>query len=99
MLLDGSHDRWVFRRNRSISGSIRRLGRRTAEGTPYLAPEIQLLYKATPQPLPKDDADLAAVLSFLDPEAREWLMNAMRLCFGEVHPWMVQLNAVARKNP
>ena len=97
MLLDGSHDRWIFRRNRSISGPIRRLGRRTAEGIPYLAPEIQLLYKAKPQPLPKDDADLTAVLPCLDAEAREWLLRALHLCFGEVHPWIVQLNAAARR--
>lgn len=54
----------------------------TADGLPYLAPELQLLYKSN-DVRPKDDADAAIVIGLLDPERRGWL--AAHLPAG--HPW------------
>jgi hypothetical protein len=93
MLIETVSEQWVFRRNPSIGGPVSQLGRKTAWGIPYLAPEIQLLYKANPAPLAKDDADFAAVLPVLAQSAREWLLHALRQCLPETHPWVVQLKA------
>jgi hypothetical protein len=46
MLDDSDADHSVFRRNLQIRRPLKVAVRRNSEGTPYLAPEIQLLYKA-----------------------------------------------------
>ncbi len=67
------------------------IGRRTDDGIPYLAPEIQLLYKAK-QPRPKDEADLARTLPYLDPESHQWLTQALALVHPG-HPWLTRLES------
>ena len=46
MLDEADGDTWVFRRLPTIRRSLAEGIRRTPDGIPYLAPEIQLLYKA-----------------------------------------------------
>jgi hypothetical protein len=46
LLDDASEDEWVFRRQPDIRRRLCAIVRRTAAGLPYLAPEIQLLYKS-----------------------------------------------------
>ena len=56
---------------------------------PYLAPEIQLLYKAKGL-RPKDEADFARTLPALDEKSRQWLAQSLAL----VHPghaWLTKL--------
>jgi hypothetical protein len=89
MVTDSSDDQWIFRRTAQIRGSLSALGRVTGDGIPYLAPEIQLLYKAKGL-RPKDKADFASVLPSLDRESRSWLAQSLAL----VHPghlWLTEL--------
>jgi hypothetical protein len=53
---------------------------------PYLAPEIQLLYKAKGR-RPKDEADFMHTLPALDRERRQWLRNALTMAHPR-HPWL-----------
>jgi hypothetical protein len=85
MLLDAEGDGWLFRRDRRIGGPLSAFGRRDAAGVPYVAPEVQLLYKSKHR-LPKDEADLAAALPRMDATARRWLAEALELC-SPGHPW------------
>jgi hypothetical protein len=63
--------------------------RRTAEGIPFVAPEIVLLFKAKAA-RPKDESDAAVVLPTLDAAQRAWLAAALdRVHPG--HPWRAGL--------
>jgi hypothetical protein len=64
MLPKGDTHNWTFRRNLAIVRPLEAVGRRTADGVPYLKPSIQLLLKAK-NPRPKDIADFTAVLAVL----------------------------------
>ncbi|HZQ36576.1 MAG TPA: amino acid transporter [Dehalococcoidia bacterium] len=90
MLAESEAGRWLFRREPSVGGPLEQLTCRTADGIPYLAPEVQLLYKATDAPRAKDEADLAAVLPYLDPHHRQWLATALRR-YRPQHPWLARL--------
>src|ERR1700728_4629535 len=46
MLDEGGNDQWTFRRDHKIRRPLEIAIQRTADGIPYLAPEIQLLYKS-----------------------------------------------------
>jgi hypothetical protein len=69
-------NRWVARRDQSISLAYDELIEHTPDGIPYERPEIVLLFKAK-HARAKDEADLAAVLPRLSAERRallaEWL--------------------------
>lgn len=89
MLEESEADTWVFRRERSIRRPLAALTARSAEGLAYLAPEIQLLYKAK-HVRSKDDADFRSVAPRLDSGARAWLRDAL----GRVdpcHEWLTAL--------
>lgn len=90
MLAEADAERWIFRRDPSIGGPLAQLSCHTADGIPYLAPEVQLLYKANDAPRPKDEADLVAVLPHLDSERRAWLEAALRR-YRPHHPWLARL--------
>ena len=79
-------DTWICRRDERIRRPYADIIRRTASGIPYLAPEVNLLFKAK-GPRPKDEADLRTVLPHLDGEQRAWLSEALMLVYGEGHPW------------
>ncbi len=79
---EGSAKEWIYRRDRRIRRPWTEAVLTTADGLPYLAPELQLLYKSN-DVRPKDDADAAIVIGLLDPERRGWL--AAHLPAG--HPW------------
>jgi hypothetical protein len=87
---DTTGTRWVFRRDRRVTGPLSRLGRRGAEDIAYLAPEVQLLYKAKPVPRPKDEHDFAVALPLLDAPRRRWLTQALTMLHPQ-HPWLAQL--------
>ncbi|MGW2672423.1 nucleotidyltransferase domain-containing protein [Streptomyces sp. NPDC001272] len=82
VMLDESHeDLWVSRRCALVHRPLAELGTVTADGVPYLAPEVQLFYKAR-EPRPKDEEDFAAVLPLLRPAQRAWLVKAIREAYG-----------------
>ena len=80
---------WRYRRHPAITRPLDTLGLRTEAGIPFLAPEVQLLYKSRGQ-RPKDDADFALVGPLLGKERREWLASALRMADSE-HRWLTRL--------
>ncbi|TDD55925.1 nucleotidyltransferase domain-containing protein [Saccharopolyspora elongata] len=89
MLDESAGDEWGSRRARHLRRPIAEIGGRTADGIPFLAPEIQLFYKAA-NPRPKDEFDFAAVLPSLDAAQRRWLADAIATTCG-AHPWLPAL--------
>ncbi|MFN8167259.1 MAG: hypothetical protein U0S36_00600 [Candidatus Nanopelagicales bacterium] len=84
---------WICRRDPAIRRPYAEVLRRSDEGIPYLAPECILLFKAK-HGRPKDEADLATLLPLLDPDARDWLAQALaRVHPG--HPWIERVSAGA----
>ena len=94
MLLDTDGGRWVFKRDPSIRGDLESLGRRTSSGIPYMAPEIQLLYKAKPEALAKDQSDFDHAVPCLTREAQSWLLRRLENRFPEGHGWITVLREV-----
>jgi hypothetical protein len=83
---DGSDDGWIYRRDRSVGVPWDLAVLRTIDGVPYLAPELQLLFKSTHR-RPKDEVDAAEVIPNLDPRRRAWLAGLL----DPAHPWQRQL--------
>jgi hypothetical protein len=90
MLADTAGEDWIFRRDRRVRRPLTLLTRHTAEGLPYIAPEIQLLFKARPTPRPKDEHDFTVALPLLGDESRAWLTAALRTSCP-AHPWLRRL--------
>ena len=82
-------DRWRFRRHPTVTLPLGRLVRRSAQGWPYLTPEVALLYKAKSL-RDKDHADFAHVAPHLDDDARQWLAEAIAVTHPR-HPWLAAL--------
>jgi hypothetical protein len=85
MLNDGGGDTWISRRDPWIrvpyDDAIR-----VADGIPFLAPHLQLLFKAS-APRPKDDADFVATIECLTPRERAWLVNHIS-ALNARHVWL-----------
>jgi hypothetical protein len=79
-------DEWQFRKERSIRRPFSTSCRQTAQGIPVLAPELQLLYKATLH-RPKDEHDFQTALAYLGPDQRSWLQQALER-FRPGDPWL-----------
>ncbi|HEY1513600.1 MAG TPA: hypothetical protein VGF66_07575 [Gaiellaceae bacterium] len=80
---------WVCRRNETIRLPYAELIERTADGIPYVRPEVALLFKAKAA-RPKDDGDFEDVLPLLGPSRRALLRGWIAL----VHPghhWLERL--------
>lgn len=91
VLLDtGDTEFWAFRRQPQIRRPLTEVIRRTPDGLPYLAPEIQLLYKAR-APRPRDQDDFAYVVQHLDAPARLWLQESLRAT-QPGHAWLTALD-------
>ncbi|MEU9779713.1 amino acid transporter [Streptomyces phaeochromogenes] len=90
IMLDESHGQeWVSRRDPRVRRPLDELGLISTGGIPYLAPEVQLFYKAK-EPRPKDETDLAAALPVLTDDQRHWLVHAITQAYG-AHPWVSRL--------
>ena len=92
LLLGESDDgEWWYRRDARVRVALDEVGAQTADGIPYVRPEIILLFKSA-HPEAKDEADFEAVLPELDAESRRrlvcWLPSG--------HPWASRLG---RPNP
>jgi hypothetical protein len=96
LLLDEADDEtWVYRREPRIRRPISTAVRQSPEGLPYLAPEIQLLYKSN-APRERDKLDFSQTWPLLAPEARRWLRDALELVKPD-HEWIAALtNSGAR---
>ena len=91
MFDESAGDRWVSRRNRAVSLRLDALTRHSTEGLPYLAPHVQLFYKAK-QPRAKDDFDLEASLPCLSAAEAGWLATAIARAYGNQHAWIPRLD-------
>ncbi|HEX6540668.1 MAG TPA: aminoglycoside adenylyltransferase [Ktedonobacterales bacterium] len=90
LMIDDTHgEEWLFRRMPTIRRSVATLGDITPEGIPYLAPEIQLLYKAKGL-RPKDEADFRHTVPMLNRERRIWLRDSLTQVHPH-HPWLDHL--------
>jgi hypothetical protein len=79
---DGDQECWVFRRDPTVRIPWKEAVLGTEGGVPYLAPELQLLYKSTDS-RPKDDRDAAVVVPSLTIDRRDRLHDLL----AEDHPW------------
>jgi hypothetical protein len=84
---DGDQESWIFRRDPSIRVPWEEAILRTEFGVPYLAPDLQLLYKST-DIRPKDALDPREVIPSLTPDQRDRIHVLLR----EDHPWQVLLS-------
>lgn len=79
---DGDEDVWVYRRDRSVTRPWPEGVLHTSGGVPYLAPDLQLLFKSKDRRR-KDDIDAAQVISGLT--TAEWQFLSIHLATN--HPW------------
>lgn len=90
LMLDQSRDdHWVFRREPSIERPLTEALGRCDVGIFYLAPEIQLLYKARATRT-VDQADFDRVLALLSSDPRRWLKRSLAR-IDPTHPWLSAL--------
>jgi len=89
MLEEGSGDEWVYRRCASIRRPFSSVTQRSLSGIPYLAPEVQLLYKAHGT-RPRDQADFDRVVPQLSIAAQTWLREVLERSESS-HPWISAL--------
>lgn len=87
MFDDSDGVNWKSRRNENVKCPISELTRTDGSGILYLAPEVQLFYKAK-NPRPKDEIDFEAVLPLLRTSERNWLEAAIRKTYGNENPWL-----------
>lgn len=85
MLDESEGDFWVYRRDPAVRRTLESLVRHSGKGIPYLAPEVQLLYKAK-HARPRDELDFESVVPHLSGEAREWLHQSLVRTLPS-HPW------------
>jgi RimJ/RimL family protein N-acetyltransferase len=78
----GTQDEWIYRRDPSIRRPWSEAVLTATDGIPYLAPELQLLFKAK-DVRPKDQLDAEVVIPRLAPERR----RALRGFLPPDHPW------------
>jgi hypothetical protein len=91
MLDEAEGDQWISRRDPRIRRPIASLNGGTADGVTYLAPEIQLFYKAKGL-RPKDEQDFDKTLPILTGPQRAWLRDAIVLTHGD-HPCLHRLDS------
>jgi hypothetical protein len=89
MLDESAPESWVFRRNARITRPLSRAILRNREGIAYLAPEIQLLYKARATRA-QDQADFDHVVPLLAGASCTWLRESLQSVDPE-HPWIAML--------
>ena len=89
MLDRADGDVWIFRRDGRITYPLSSAIRRNREGIAYLAPEIQLLYKARAT-RPEDQADFDHVVPHLTRDSQTWLRESL-LRIDPEHVWIPKL--------
>jgi hypothetical protein len=77
---------WAYRRNLAVRLPLVRLGRETAEGVPYLCPEVVLLYKSR-RPRAADEHDARVAIPRLSGAERSWLAAAIAADAPD-HHWL-----------
>lgn len=78
---------FCFRRDRSTRLPLEQAILHTAGGTPFLAPELLLLYKAGHTQLEKNALDFLLLLPHLGDGRRRWLAEAL-IRLDPAHEWL-----------
>jgi hypothetical protein len=89
MLNEGDSETWISRRDPKVRMSTAEAMRRSADGIPFLAPEIQFYFKAK-NLNDRDEADFDSCLASLSAEQRAWLASAIASEI-ERHPWLTRM--------
>jgi hypothetical protein len=84
-------EEWLYRRDERVARPISSI-KVELGGYPYMAAEVQLLYKAASSAgiRPKDEQDFAACRPLLSRGQAAWLATALRLAHP-AHPWIESL--------
>ena len=82
---EGTDDEGIYRRDHDVRAPWSEAVLVTPDGIPYLAPELQLLFKST-RPRPKDDVDARQVIPILEGDRRARLSRLL----PQRHPWQGQ---------
>lgn len=97
LMLDDADERdWIFRREPTIRRPLAAALRTTSDGTRYLAPEIQLLYKAR-DPRPQDRSDFELAAPRLNSAAAAFLRTCLSRLYPQ-HPWIGTLARSAARS-
>jgi hypothetical protein len=86
---DGNDDMWIYRRDSRIWLPWDQAVLHTERGTPYLAPELQLLFKSK-SIREKDELDARQVIPALEPDRRGRLATML----PHDHPWRALITDV-----
>ena len=86
LLNEENDEQWIFRRDKSVIKPLSKLHLMTNSGIKYLCPEVVLLYKSK-NPRAKDEQDFQAAAKHLDLEAKQWLRDAISICYAG-HSWL-----------
>ena len=89
MVAESEGDHWIYRRDSSVTLPLSEVGFHTADGVPYLAPQVELLFKSK-SPRPQDEADFALTVPELPSAARRWLASGISRT-DPGHPWLQRL--------
>jgi hypothetical protein len=84
----GDAHKWTYRRDPSLHRALEKAVLRSAAGLPYLAPDLQLLFKST-SIREKDTLDARRVIPVLESHERDFLVRAL----PPAHPWHALLDA------
>jgi hypothetical protein len=83
---EGDAEAWIYRRDPRVRLQWADAVLRTGDGVPYLAPDLQLLFKSK-QPRAKDEVDAREVIPELDEAQRSRLSRLLR----PEHQWQALL--------
>ena len=89
LLNEYDRGRWLFRRDPTVTRPAKLIAARSADGVPFLRPEIALLYKSN-DPHPDNQADFERAAPLLGQESSAWLRAALRH-HRPGHPWLAHL--------
>jgi len=91
LLNERDGDDWVFRRDARVRRPAWALDDVTAEGIPFLPPEVVFLFKAK-RDEPRDRDDLRATLPRMGAARRRWLRDALDVAHPG-HAWASEIGA------
>ncbi|MEL6253900.1 MAG: hypothetical protein AAFR87_17965 [Bacteroidota bacterium] len=91
MLNDRDEKEWIFKRNPAIRGSLDDMFCYTSPAVPYLAPEIQLLYKAKNEIKEKDQLDFDRAIPLIEKEKLNILKEWLQIQFSSGHDWLKKI--------
>ncbi len=89
LLNDGDREEWIFRRHPALRRPLSEVIHHSEDGIPYLAPELQLLFKAKAR-RQRDEQDFSVALPVLDATQRDWLRGALHRAYPD-HAWLDRL--------